>query len=105
MIEEKNIKTRINEFERIINQETVNIDKRMFGDNDREYHFKFNYNDNKMKEYLSYIYSWNGLTSKAKLPSTKQEYENKSRNWLNGRRSKQYGNNLYCDLISQAITV
>ena len=58
-----------------------------------------------MKEYLSFIYSWNGLTSNAKLPSTHKEYQNKARNWLNGRRTKQYGNDLYYDMISQALTV
>ena len=60
---------------------------------------------NKMKEYLSYIYEWNGLTSSAKMPSTYKEYENKARNWLNGRRTKQYSDTLFVDMISSSLNV
>ena len=89
----------------MINEETTNVHQQIFGDKDFEHTFKFDYNESKMKEYLSFIYSWNGLTSSAKLPSTKKQYQNKARNWLNGRRKKQYGNTFYSDMISQAITV
>ena len=89
----------------MINEETSNVYKRIFGD-DKKYNFKFDYNQDKLKqEYLSYIYEWNGLSSSAKSPSSKKEYQNKARNWLNGRRTKQYGNDLYYDMISQTITV
>ena len=74
----------------MINETLINTNKRLFGD---DYDIKtekdnneFKYYPlatNKMKEYLSYIYEWNGLSSSAKIPSTYKEYENKARNWLN----------------------
>lgn len=106
MIEEKNIESRIKEFEMLINEETTNVYKRIFGVNDHNDDiFKFSYNEKKMKGYLSYVDKWKGLRLSEKIPLTKNEYQNKSRNWLNGRRSKQYGNDLYYDMITQAIEV
>ena len=58
-----------------------------------------------MKEYMSYIYEWNGLTLSAKIPSTYKDYERKARNWLNGRRSSKYSNNLFVDMIHSALNV
>lgn len=108
VIEEKNINLRCKAFETIINEETINVSKQIFGKNEISENMRFRFminNDNKMKEYLSYIYKWKGLTSSAKLPNTKKEYQNKARNWLNGRRTKQYGNDLYCDMIKQSFKV
>ena len=85
----------------MINEETSNVYKRIFGD-DKKYNFKFDYNQDKLKqEYLSYIYEWNGLSSSAKSPSSKKEYQNKARNWLNGRRTKEYGNTFFYDMLYQ----
>ena len=55
----------------------------------------------KMRIFLSFIHEWKGLTKSSQIPKTKKEYLKKARNWLNGRRSKKYGNTLFFDIIQQ----
>lgn len=64
--------------------------------------FKYSLNEKEMKSCLSFIHSWNGLTSQSKIPSNFKNYRDKSRNWLNGRRSKVYGNTLFYDMICES---
>ena len=90
----------------LINETTRNVNKRLFNDNSMNIDFKYGVIDTtRMKEYLSFIYEWNGLTSSAKIPSTYKDYETKARNWLNGRRSTKYSNNLFFDMIHSALNV
>ena len=116
-MEERNIKNRCKTLEAVINEATRNVNKRLFDDdfqtnkdnnNDDKNNMEFKYdviNTDKMKEYISYIYEWDGLTSTAKIPPTYKDYESKARNWLNGRRSKKYSNNLFVDMIHSALNV
>ena len=91
----------------------MNIHKRIFynntninDNNNNNLLFKFDINSEKIKKYLSYIYVWNGLNlSTTKIIKTKKEYMIKARNWLNGRRTKQYGHNLFVDMINQSVKV
>ena len=61
--------------------------------------FSYSLDSNKMRMFLSYIYEWNGLTKSSAKCKTEKEYLKKARNWLNGRRSKKYGNTLFFDMI------
>eukprot|EP01084_Bolivina_argentea_P015382 28780_1 len=104
-IEEKNTEIRRKELELFINEETENVNKQIFGKHYKNNNIKFRYtiNDIKMKKFLDYIYQWNGLSSSAKIPKTIKEYQDKARNWLNGRRAKNYGNSLYVDMINNSL--
>ena len=109
VIERKNIEIRRKYFELLINEETVTFNKRVFHNDHIKVNnlnnFKYDVNDIKMKENLNYIYKWKGLTSSASTSKTIKDYQNKSRNWLNGRRTKEYGNTLFIDMINNAIQV
>ena len=52
---------------------------------------------------MGYVLEWNGLNTKlihsAKKPKNYLEYESKAKNWLNGRRAKEYSIGLYADMI------
>lgn len=63
--------------------------------------FEYTLSNVQVKKYLSYIHEWNGLTQSSELSDNivYKEYQNKSRNWLNGRRSKKYGNTLFHDIF------
>ena len=92
----------------LINQTVNNVNKRLFGDSNNVSLLTFKYNSinkEEMKEYISYIHEWNGLTSTAKIPTTYKDYENKARNWLNGRRSKKYSNSLFYHMIQSTFNV
>eukprot|EP01083_Nonionella_stella_P120309 360401_1 len=100
--EENNVRIRWNAFAALINRETSHVTEQIFETNDNDIQFTCAINDTKMKAYLSYIYQWKGLTSTAQTPITQSNYRKKSRNWLNGRRHKIYGNSLYADMIRSA---
>ena len=95
------VQTRAKELQRLINEQTEHVDNQLiiFQDMKKEkkikYEFKYEITDDEMKKFLSYIHEWNGLTSSAKIPQSQTHYENKARNWLNGRRAKQYCNSLF----------
>ena len=104
--------------ESAINETFCDVNKRLFGhnlisdnhnnDKIKSHNIEFKYpaiSEDKMTEYLLYIHAWNGLSSSAKVPATYRNYENKARNWLNGRRSKTYSNSLYVDMIGSALNV
>ena len=65
--------------------------------------FVYTMSDAQIKKYLSYIHEWKGLTQSSVLPDNViyKDYQNKARNWLNGRRSKKYGNSLFYDMFLQ----
>ena len=125
----------------MINEETRNLNKRIFGDQydeseqqdidsnedqDIDYedgyiinienenqtteiskcnNFSYNINEREMRAFLSYIHDWKGLSSSASNPTTMKQYQFKARNWLNGKRPKQYGNCLFLDMIRKCIKV
>ena len=66
--------------------------------------FRYEISKKKMQSFLSYLYEWEGLKFCAKIPSTYKDYEMKSRNWLNGKRSKKYSNTLYADMIQSVLS-
>lgn len=109
IIEEKNINHRCKILESVINRSLQSINKRLFQQNKTDY-TNFDYvhgkiNAHKMKQYISYIYEWNGLTQASKIPTTYRKYQSKARNWLNGRRSKKYSNTLFVDMIQSVLNV
>ena len=105
--EQKNIKIRCCEFEDIINRETTNLNKLVFGNHNNIKIDKFEYKltQNKLKELLQCVYNWNGLKYTTKKLKTIQIYQDKARIWLNGRRSKIYNNTLFVEMIEKAIKV
>ena len=111
VLEEKVVQTRAKELQQLINDQTEHVNNQLmiFQDIKQEekmkYEFKYEINDDEMKKFLSYIHEWNGLTSSAKIPQSQKQYENKARNWLNGRRAKQYGNSLFEHMINHCIKV
>ena len=109
MIEEKNIKIKCKALETLINEETHNINQRLFGFDTkhkiRNLQFRYNISADKIKEYISYIYDWNGIKFISQQPVAFKEYEKKARNWLNGRRPKKYGNNLFVDMLNNVLLV
>ena len=112
IIEEKNINQRRKTLESVINSSLQCINIRLFGDHrnktDCNHINQYIYGpirDNIMKQYISYIYKWNGLTSASKIPTTYREYQSKARNWLNGRRAKKYSDTLFVDMIQSILNV
>ena len=109
VIEGRNINNRCQTLETLINATVHDVNNRLFGDSDKDDHqltFKYGpISTDEMKEYISYIHKWKGLTSTAKIPTTYKEYETKARNWLNGRRAKKYSNNLFVDMIQSVFDV
>ena len=89
----------------LINECIKDVNKRLFGNDDNEFKFKYNQiHKEKMKEYTSYIHKWNGIAT-TNNPTTYKEYETKARNWLNGRRSKKYSDTLFVDMIESSLNV
>ena len=94
----------------MINSTLQYVNSRLSLNNDHktDYNVKYIYgpfDSEKMKEYISFIYEWNGLTSSSKIPTTYKNYQSKARNWLNGRRSKKYSNTLFVDMIESTYNV
>ena len=89
----------------LINECIKDVNKRLFGNEDNKFKFKYNQiNSEKMKEYTLYIHKWNGISARNN-PTTYREYETKARNWLNGRRSKKYSDTLFVDMIESSLNV
>ena len=105
IVEERNINHRCKTLESVINASLQNVNQQLFGNYTNDQYICGPIPSEKMKEYISYIYEWKGLTSASKIPTTYREYQAKSRNWLNGRRSKKYSDTLFVDLIQSVINV
>ena len=62
---------------------------------------KFEYSTDPLK-HLSFISNWNGINlNQAKsMPLNLKEYENRSKNWLNGRRAPNYAKTLFPEMIA-----
>ena len=107
VIEQRNIEIRCEELTEIINHTENTINQQLFGyqiqsqsiKNNDEHKFEFLLKESEINKYLSYITKWNGLSKSSKTPTTYKDYQNKARNWLNGRRSKKYGGTLFSDMI------
>ena len=61
---------------------------------------RFNYTTEAVK-HLGFIINWNGINlNQAKsMPNSLTDYENRSRNWLNGRRAPNYAKTLFPEMI------
>ena len=61
---------------------------------------KFVYKTEAIK-HLGFITNWNGINlNQAKsMPKSLKEYENRSKNWLNGRRAPNYAKTLFPEMI------
>ena len=82
----------------------MNINKCLFGHNIKSIKpFNVTIDRKNMKIVLEYIHNWSGLTSSSKIPNTFKQYQDKSRNWLNGRRTKKYGNTLFPMMINECV--
>ena len=64
--------------------------------------FIYELNDNEIKKCTHFITKWNGLKLNHTNIKTKEEYKEKSKSWLNGRRAKQYSNTLYPIMMYKA---
>eukprot|EP01083_Nonionella_stella_P211060 763566_1 len=99
-LEKKSIYVRVSVFEKIINEKTMQVNQMLC----------INTNLTPIKPYKHYtdidqqckfIENWNGLNTNQmrSLPKTLQEYENRAKNWLNGRRAINYAQNLFPEMI------
>eukprot|EP00484_Ammonia_sp_Unknown_P017040 CAMPEP_0197024764 /NCGR_PEP_ID=MMETSP1384-20130603/5257_1 /TAXON_ID=29189 /ORGANISM="Ammonia sp." /LENGTH=619 /DNA_ID=CAMNT_0042453207 /DNA_START=314 /DNA_END=2173 /DNA_ORIENTATION=+ len=54
-----------------------------------------------IEAHCKFIENWNGLNTNQmrSLPKSIQEYENRAKNWLNGRRAINYAQNLFPEMI------
>ena len=104
-MERSNISLRAQSWERIINECTFSICQRIFDitcQTQRDI-FKYEISENISNHLMEYLLEWNGLNTKlihsTKKPKSFKDYELKAKNWLNGRRAKQYSVGLYVDMI------
>eukprot|EP01083_Nonionella_stella_P018641 51876_1 len=91
-IEHRNIETRSQRWEQLVNQRTIDLQTQIFGNNPYircspcSLQYDGTLSEDDLKHALQFLHDWKGL--KTPVPTRYTEYQLKSRNWANGRRAK-----------------
>eukprot|EP01084_Bolivina_argentea_P019158 35631_1 len=111
-METKNIRQRALSWTEIVNAETTKINGILainlsnYRSSNPNTDLSFNYSVDRPLQYLTFLSEWNGIKTRniATQPSSYNEFEQKAKNWLNGRRAPNYGNTLFPEMIKASYT-
>ena len=107
-LEKKNIERRATHWVNLVNDKIKDANCRLSIDHEKMASvmkpFTYHIDEVAMNKHLGFIISWKGLKTRQiqNAPKTYLEFENKAKNWLNGRRAPNYASTLFPDMIKAA---
>ena len=111
-LETKNIQRRATHWVNLVNDKVKDANCRLSIDHEKMVKmglesFGYSIDAAAMNKHLGFIIAWKGLKTRQiqNAPKTYLEFENKAKNWLNGRRAPNYASTLFPDMIKAAGSV